>query len=122
MRNSALIAGLVAVLSAGAVAAQPVPAGIAQLAAQAGVNAADYSTSEIVGLWSAVRDNDAAAPYSADLAAVNADVSRGSASLSVGTEAGVSAGKAQLAAQLGVNPADYSFAQLISLKNARSDD
>lgn len=116
MRKSALILGLAAALSAGAASAQGVSPGIAQLAAQAGVDAAHYSADEVIALWNAKRDNDAAAPYAAPAHGVASNVTLSSGG------AAISAGHAQLAAQLGVDPAEYSIAQIIALKDARADN
>ena len=116
MRKSALIVGLAAALSAGAVSAQGVSPGIAQLAAQAGVDAAHYSADEVIALWNSKRDNDAAAPYAAPAHGVASNVTLSSGG------AAISAGHAQLAAQLGVDPAEYSIGQIIALKDARADN
>lgn len=113
MRNSALVLGLVASLSAGAAMAGTVNSGVAQMAAQAGVNAATISASDVASAWSAKHDNDAAAPYDAVYV---------SGSLSSSNVGGVNQGIAQMAAQAGVNPATLSAADVASDWAAKRDN
>ena len=109
MRKSVLALSLVSIVAAGAAFAAPVSSGAAQLAAQVGVNAEDYTAGQLAALWSAKHDADAAAPFEAVKAATNA------VSVSSQGAASISPARAQLAAQLGVNPADYSTAELVAL-------
>lgn len=78
-------------------------AGVAQLAAIEGVNASDYSVSQLIRLSDAQRANDLV--LVAQIKAENND----------SPYAGVSAGRAQIAANLGVNPADYTLAELVAM-------
>ncbi|TKD14673.1 hypothetical protein FBT96_17405 [Rhodobacter capsulatus] len=107
MRNELVFAGLALVLAAGAASASGVTPGRQQLANQLGVDAAAYSAAELTQLQGARRDNDKAA-Y---------DVL-----LSHGTVRGkdtTSVGKAQIAAQIGVDPAEFTTAELIQLTEAK---
>lgn len=113
MRKSALVLGLVASLSAGAALAGSINPGVAQLAAQAGVNAANLSASDVAALWTAKHDNDAAAPYNAAFV---------SGSLSSSNYGAVNAGVAQLAAQAGVNAANLSAADVAADWAAKRDN
>lgn len=80
-----------------------ISAGHQQLAASLGVSANDFSLSELVQLRSA-RDNDDAS-MERFIMSVAGDV--------ISTQSGgISGGQAQLAASLGVNPADYSLSEL----------
>lgn len=83
--------------------------GKAQLAGPLGVNPADYTLAQLIQLGNAVRDNDAA-----EIAFVK-DQASGRIVSSQGT---VSPGQAMQAAILGVNPADFTPAQLIRLETA----
>lgn len=107
MRNELVFAGLALVLAAGAASASGVTPGRQQLANQLGVDAAAYSAAELTQLQGARRDNDKAA--------YDALLSR-STTRAEGT---VSAGKAQIAAQIGVDPADFTTAELVRLTHAK---
>lgn len=84
---------------------------LAQLAAAAGVAGGDYTVSELARLQDARRENDA----SAIAFIVNRE---GKAPLPA--EA-VTPGEAQLAALIGVDPAQYTLAQLIALQPQSND-
>ncbi|MEZ5686940.1 MAG: hypothetical protein R3D78_14145 [Paracoccaceae bacterium] len=106
MRKSVFALSLVSIFAAGAALASPVSQGAAQLAAQAGVSAQDYTAGQLAGLWAGLRDNDsAAAPYTAPAASV----------MSSKNGAAIPAGRAQLAAQLGVDAGAYTSAQLYGM-------
>lgn len=113
MRKSALVLGLVASLSAGAALAGSINPGVAQLAAQAGVNAANLSAADAASAWSFKHDNDAAAPYNANFV---------SGSLSSSNYGSVNAGVAQMAAQAGVNPANLSAVDVAADWAAKHDN
>lgn len=169
MRKSAVVLGLVAALSGGAALANSVNPGVAQLAAQAGVNAANLSAADVAAEWAFKHDTDAAASYepgyvsgalsSSNAGAVNAGVAQLAAQAGVNAanlsaadvaaewafkrdndaaadydarfvsgavsakDAGlITPARAQLAAQLGLNPADYSFAELAGIKAGLNTD
>ncbi|MFQ6548007.1 hypothetical protein AADZ90_008605 [Aestuariibius sp. 2305UL40-4] len=82
-----------------------------QLAAQLGVAPGTYSTSELIQLSRAVQDNDHQRIRQITGGAVPSTQS-----------VGISAGHAQLAAQLGVDPASYSVNELIVLRRALEDN
>ena len=87
-----------------------VSAGHAQLAAQFGVDPAQFSVAELASLPALV-DNDS------DNRAVEARIEQIRNGGIVSTmSTGISAGQAQLAANLGVDAADYSLAELVNLK------
>ena len=86
--------------------------GKAQLAAQLGVDPADFTTSELMGLDSARSEND----YGTWKFIISGDNRK------VEKPGFVTPGKAQLAAQLGVNPADFTTSELIGLDSARSEN
>jgi hypothetical protein len=111
MKTIAIITA--ALLSAGAVSAQFVTPGHAQMAASLGLDAAQYSLAELAVITEARRANEDGTE-SFYLAGANRD-SRGG----VGE---VSLGKSQMAASLGVNAADFSLAELVQLQQARSDN
>jgi hypothetical protein len=111
MKTIAIITA--ALLSVGAVSAQSVAPGHAQMAASLGLDAAQYSLAELAVITEARRANDDG-KESFYLAGANRD-SRGG----VGD---VSLGKRQLAASLGVNAADFSLVELVQLEQARSDN
>ena len=79
-------------------------AGDAQLAALAGVEPGRFTTNELVRLIDAQRDNDRQ-EVDFILSGTNRE----------GEAAGISAGKAQLAAGLRVNPADFTLAELSAM-------
>ncbi len=108
MSRLAMTSALLIALSAPAFAD-----GKAQLAGPLGVNPADYTLAQLIQLENAVRDNDAA-----DFAFVK-DQATGRI---VSTQGSVSPGQAMQAAILGVNPADYSPAQLIRLETAMREN
>ena len=83
-------------------------AGHIALAAQVGVNPADYTTAELVGIKGSF-DTDTGFNV-----APRGDVV---SSQSVG----ISAGHAQLAAVEGVNPAEYSVAEILALRAQRDN-
>ena len=155
MRNSMIALTMTAVLAAGAAGAQSITAGTAQLTAQIGVDASQYSSGEIAAMWANARDNNFAGnkvmSEPKELGYVNAGTAQLAAQAGVapgtlsageleavieqGRKYGpraeakliaakttpserpeISAGQAQLAAQLGVNPADYTVAELTALR------
>lgn len=108
MNRFALTSALVLALAAPAFAD-----GKDQMAAQLGVNAADYTLAQLVRLNTAVQDNDAD-----EIAFVKAQA----AGQIPATAGSVQPGQAQLAAQLGVNASDYTLAQLLRLETAVKDN
>jgi len=109
--TSALI---LATLSGAAFAASPVAgvsAGEAQLALAAGVQPGSLSKADILALIEAKRDNDAAA--------VNFYLSGANQSSSVAND---NAGAAQLALALGVQPGEYTTAELLALQDAKREN
>ncbi|WP_330629566.1 hypothetical protein [Thioclava sp. FTW29] len=108
MKN-VLIAAVVA-LSASAGIASAESAGHAQLAAQLGLNGADFTTAELTN----IRD-----------AKINGDTQTANYFLKhenrTSENTSVSQGKAQLAAQLGVDASKYSMAELVSMSTADDD-
>lgn len=111
MKSIAVIAA--ALISAGAVNAEGISPGHAQFAATLNLDAAQYSLEELSNIQAARRDND-----------VNAErfYLTGASRENRGGVGQVSPGKAQLAAPLGVNAAEYSLAELIALTEARSEN
>jgi hypothetical protein len=105
MKSLLLSAGLATLLAGSALA------GDAQLAAQAGVNPADYSNAQLARIIEARRDNDADAL---------AFLLKGGDQVTIGTSA--NAGSAQLAAQAGVPAGEYTPAELTNIIAARQDD
>ncbi|MER5171862.1 hypothetical protein [Thioclava sp. GXIMD2076] len=77
--------------------------GTAQLAAQLGLNPGNYTTGELEAVSTALRSDNMQ-----NVAFVEAHDNR----MVPGAKGVVTPGKAQIAAQLGVNPADYTDAQL----------
>ncbi|MFP1645801.1 hypothetical protein [Pontitalea aquivivens] len=112
MKNIALFA-VATIFAAGTAAADGISAGHAQFAALLGVDPQAYSLAELSALDAALSDND-----STRAAYIQSHENREQHG-GVGT---VSAGKAQLAAGLGVNPADYSLAELSALVAAQESD
>ena len=110
MKSIALVAA--ALIAAGTASAQEVSPGKAQLAALLGVDAAAYSLAELNTIYEARRDSDRKAE-TFYLSHKNREQRGG-----VGE---VSSGKAQLAAILGVDPAEYTLADLNSIRQARVD-
>ena len=109
--TSALI---LATLSGAAFAASPVAgvsAGEAQLALSAGVQPGSLSKADILALIEAKRDNDAAA--------VNFYLSGANQSSAVAND---NAGSAQFALALGVQPGEYSTAELLALQEAKREN
>ncbi len=105
MKNAVIAAIVALTATAGVASAQS--AGHDQLAAQLGLNGAQFTTAELTSISDARRDGDnAGAAYF-----LNHD-NRATEAAST-----VSAGKAQIAAQLGVNPADYTLAELVTVQS-----
>lgn len=111
MKSFALVAA--AIVAAGAASAQEVAPGKAQIAAQLGLDAAEYALNELVSIGEARRENDPQAE-AYFLSRQNRDVRGG-----VGE---VSPGKAQIAALLGVEAAEFSLNELISIEKARREN
>lgn len=85
--------------------------GAAQLALAAGVEPGRFTNAELIRLTRAQRDNE-----TDEVAFILSGKNRVEAS------AGVSAGKAQLAASIGVNPQDYTLTELTRLTSTSSDN
>jgi len=83
-------------------------AGAAQLAAQLGVNPADYTVAELAAIKGS---------FDSDMG-YNIPVRGGVVS---SQSVGISAAHAQLAAAEGVNPADYTLGEVLSLKAQREN-
>lgn len=114
---------VLAIVAAAPAFAAGVSAGDAQLARIAGVEPGVYSTAQLIRLDQARQDNDAEtvrfilASPEGTLAATRADTS----AASLGDSA-VSAGAAQFALILGVEPGAYSLDDLTRLDRARHDN
>ncbi|MDV7141070.1 hypothetical protein R3X27_00100 [Tropicimonas sp. TH_r6] len=143
MNRIALTTALVFALAAPAFASD-------QLANQLDVEPGVYSTAELIALDRALQDGNQAAANAiranpGGFDTVDADTVReialrsaeqdheqaaanqlrketGSDSFTASTKSGVSAGRAQLAASLGVDASDYSLAELVKLKSVQSSD
>jgi hypothetical protein len=103
--TSALI---IATLSGAAFASTPVAgvsAGAAQMALALGVEPGRFTTNELLDIQDAKHEND-----QFRLNAILSGANRPTG------DRGVTAGKAQLAALIGVNPADYTLAQLTAMQ------
>lgn len=127
MTSKALFAALALSLTAGAALAQSINPGVAQLAAQAGVEPGLYSQAQLIRLIDAQQDNqNAEVDYilanPEGPVAVSRGVTEGTTLSQANAAGGVNAGVAQLAAQAGVQPGLYSQAQLIQLISARQDN
>ncbi len=97
-------AGEVSTMSTG------ISAGHSQLAARFGVDPQAFSVAELASLKALVDNDD-------DNRAVKAEIAQVRDGGIVSTmSTGVSAGHAQLAANLGLDAADYSFAELVNIK------
>jgi len=162
MRSSVLVLALASSLAAGAALADPINPGVRQMAAQAGVDASNLSTAEVVAKWAVKHDgyHDAAVYRTRRAAGGMMDDSLSNGVDQLATQAGVdptslstvevaakweaqqsrhhsaapykasyragaasgamatmiSPGRAQLAAQLGVDPALYTAGELYSMK------
>jgi hypothetical protein len=101
---------LAAILFAGAASAASVNPGQAQLAAQLGVSADEYSLSQLTQL-KAERTEDGYGQTKNAPGLTDTSVS-----------GGYNAGKAQFAAQLGLNADDYTLSQLTQINARRIDD
>ncbi|WP_349294666.1 hypothetical protein ABEB22_21110 (plasmid) [Thioclava sp. 'Guangxiensis'] len=110
MKTAFIAAALALTASAGIASAQG--AGHDQLAAQLGLDGAQFTTAELTTISAARRDGDAhEVAYFID-----------HDNRTQQTRETVSAGKAQLAAQLGVDPARYTLAELVTADSALRDD
>lgn len=98
-----------ALLTAGAAHSQDVSAGKAQIAAALGLDASQYSLAELSVIAEARRDNDREVGQFY-VSGANRTVSGG-----IGE---VSPGKAQIAAQLGLDPAEYTLTELGQIETA----
>lgn len=85
-------------------------AGAVQLALSAGVEPGVYTVAELIQIIDAKRENDEER-LNFILSGTNRQ----------GESEGISAGKAQLAATLGVNAADYTLAELVALTSDNDD-
>lgn len=84
---------------------------LAQLAASAGVSGGDYTAAELIALTEARRDNEANTV---------AFIVNRAAKAALPAEA-VTPGEAQLAAAIGVDPAQYTLAELVALQPQADD-
>ncbi len=100
------------ILSGGANAISGQASGAAQLAANVGVQPGNFSLTELVQLKTATE--------AGDQTRVNFITSGGADVVS--TQSFVSPGQAQLAASLGLDPAEYTLAELASIAADREDD
>ncbi len=107
MKTILTTAALIVAATAGIASAQ---SNDAQLAALLGVNGAEFTTAELNNINEARRDGDVA----------KANYFLNHENRSAASENGQ--GKAQLAAQLGVNGADYTLAELVTIDSARRDN
>ncbi|MEF3048622.1 hypothetical protein [Pseudotabrizicola sp. L79] len=115
MRNFAISAlVLAAALSGGAAMAQSVSPGVAQLAAIAGVSSEGFTQAQLTRLINAQRDGDQEQ--------INFILSQQSSGVSRSDMGGTSAGAAQLANSLGVEPGRYTLDELLRLDRAMRDD
>lgn len=87
------------------------PAAVAQIAAEAGVRGGDYSVAELLRLIDARRDGDT---NTVDFIVNRAAKPANPAEV-------VTPGEAQLAAAIGVDPAQYTLAELIALQPQADD-
>ncbi|WP_444452732.1 hypothetical protein ACTTAI_17235 [Rhodobacter capsulatus] len=109
MRNELVFAGLALVLAAGAANATGVTPGHQQLANQLGVEAGAYSTSELAQIADARRHDDQST--------VAWLLAHGNSRASNET----SVGKAQIAAQLGLDASDFTAAELTQIVDAKRE-
>ena len=86
-----------------------VSGGDAQLAASLGLEPGAYSVSDMIAIQDALRDGDTTTANAILAHEVTGNVGAGT----------VTPGKAQLAAQLGVDPSAYSLSQLVSMASAK---
>lgn len=113
MKNIAF-AAIALALTAGAVSASQVNPGKAQIAAQLGLDPAAYSSTELQ-LIAKARKQDEPRTEQFYLTHTNRAVQSGDVGV-------VTEGKAQIAAQLGLDPAAYSSAELSLINAARERD
>ncbi|TQS73794.1 hypothetical protein ERN12_08770 [Rhodobacteraceae bacterium] len=111
MKRMIIAATLALTATAGAASAQT--PGHAQLAEFLNLNGAEFSTAELTAIDDARRDNN----RSNEIYFLNHN-NRDTA----GGVGDVTPGKAQIAAQLGVDPAKYSLAELIEATDELRDD
>ena len=102
---------LAATLAGGAGIAQTVSPGVAQLAASAGVSAADFNSAQLIRLTEAQAENDRET--------VRFILSQRASSVSRSDMGGVKPGAVQLAGSLGVEAGRYTLDELIRLDRAR---
>jgi hypothetical protein len=113
MRINAFPATAALIVMASAGFAQSTNPGVAQLAAQAGVDADSYSQAQISQLIDARRENDSTT--------VNAILAQGSSRVTASSASQPSAGAAQMARLAGVEPGQYSTAELSQLIDAQRE-
>lgn len=115
MRKFTLSAlAVVAALTGGAAIAQTVSPGSAQLALSAGVEPGQFSDAQLIRLIDAQRNNDREE--------INFILSQRGADVSRSDFGGVSAGAAQLAASVGVEPGALPLNDLVRLDRAQFED
>lgn len=107
MRNTLTLAALALALTAGIASATVASPGQSQIASYLGVDAGAYSNAELAALLAARHDGDQST-YAFLLAHGNRSASET-----------VNIGKAQLAAQVGLDPAQYTSAELIRVQKAQ---
>ena len=107
MKRNMAYSALALVLSAGVASAADVNPGLQQIANYLGVDAGAYSATELHQLLGA---RDAGDQSTYDYFLKHAGAAQGDA---------VTAGKAQIAAQVGLNPAEYTTAELIRVQKAQ---
>jgi hypothetical protein len=108
---------LVAALAAGAVSAQSISPGMAQLAASAGVSPEGFTQPQLVRLLEAQRENDRQT-IDFILSQRGSDLTRSD----MGSAPAATPGAAQLAASLGVDAGQYSLNELIRLEEAQREN
>jgi len=89
--------------------------GRAQLAASLGLTPADFTTAELAQIKSAAADTETSERH------VEFLIDKFSGNIVSTQSVGVTPGRAQLAASLGLNPADYTTAELAQIKSAAAD-
>ncbi|WP_156894302.1 hypothetical protein [Rhodobacter xanthinilyticus] len=111
MKRNVTLSAIALVFSAGLASAAEINPGVAQLAAQLGVSASEYTVVELNQLAAAKRDGDQS----------TVDFLLSHFNRAAEGAASVNPGKAQFAAQLGVDASQYTGAELQQILNARRD-
>ncbi len=116
MSFKTLSTALVLVAATAAAQAQAANPGVEQLAAQAGVNAGDFTTSQLISLQNAINNQNE------EQVAFILSQARAEASRATTAEGVTSPAYRQLEAGLGVEPGRFSPAELSQLAAARRSD